>query len=52
MKDFVIFLLVIGGIFLVLAILRLFGAWLLRIDEVIAVLKDIRKELQGRDKEE
>jgi hypothetical protein len=35
-------LLIIGIIFL----MRLFGAWMLRIDEVIALLKEIRELLK------
>lgn len=33
---------IIGGVFL----MRLFGAWMLRIDEVIEELRGIRKELK------
>lgn len=36
-------------VIIVVLVLRLFGAWMLRIDEVIALLKDIRELLkQGR----
>ena len=40
MKLFLLLLVVVGCIFL----FRLFGAWLLRIDEVITLLKGVYKE--------
>lgn len=42
---------IIGGIILIVAlvfIIRAFGAWMLRIDEVIDIQKEILKELKSR----
>lgn len=44
MGQLIIIIIVIG---LSLLILRLFGAWMLRIDEVIVELKGIRSELRN-----
>lgn len=44
MGQIIIVVIVLG---LVLLILRLFGAWMLRIDEVIVELKGIRSELRN-----
>lgn len=38
----------IGVIILFVLIMRSFGAWMLRIDEVIDIQKEILKELKGR----
>ena len=38
----------IGAIVLFIFIMRSFGAWMLRIDEVIDIQKEILKELKSR----
>jgi hypothetical protein len=44
MEAIVVIVLIIVFVF----VMRAFGAWMLRIDEVIAIQKEILKELQSR----
>lgn len=50
MSDFISVFLIVVGIGITILLLRLFGAWMLRIDEVIELLRAIRKELKDRTK--
>lgn len=49
MTDFFDIILGIGVIIIAILILRAFGAWMLRIDEVISVQKEILAELKKYD---
>ena len=48
MGEIFIGILVVGAIVLGIFVLRLLGAWMLRIDEVIELLRAILKELREK----
>lgn len=44
----IVIVIVLFVVFVFVFVIRAFGAWMLRIDEVIAVQKEILKEIQSR----